>query len=57
MLATFNVFEASRRLGIKNIIWSSSEVPTGVPYDKWDAPYVPVDEHLPYPRIKHLRAN
>lgn len=47
MLVTFNVFEASRRLGIKNIIWSSSEVPTGVPYDQWDAPYVPVDEHYP----------
>lgn len=47
MLATFNVFEASRRLGIKNIIWSSSEVPTGVPYDRWAPPYVPIDEHYP----------
>ncbi len=47
MLSTFNVFEACRRLGIKNIVWSSSEVPTGVPYDQWDPPYVPVDEYYP----------
>jgi nucleoside-diphosphate-sugar epimerase len=25
MLSTYNVFEASRRLGIKNIVWASSE--------------------------------
>lgn len=48
MVATFNVFEASRRLGIKNIVWTASEVATGVPYDQWDAPYVPVDESYPY---------
>lgn len=47
MVATFNVFEAARRLGIKNIVWSASEVATGVPYDKTDAPYVPVDEAYP----------
>lgn len=48
MVATFNVFEASRRLGIKNIVWTASEVATGVPYDQWDAPYVPVDETYPH---------
>jgi len=47
MLATFNVFEACRRLGIKDVVWTSSEVATGVPYDKTDPPYVPVDEHFP----------
>lgn len=47
MLVTYNVFEAARRLGIKNIVWSASEVGTGVPYDKTDAPYVPVDEDYP----------
>lgn len=47
MMATFNVFEAARRLGIKNIVWAASEVGTGVPYDKTDAPYVPVDEDYP----------
>ncbi|WP_313441493.1 NAD(P)-dependent oxidoreductase [Novosphingobium sp.] len=47
MMATFNVFEAARRLGIKNVVWAASEVGTGVPYDKTDAPYVPVDEEYP----------
>lgn len=44
MMVTYNVFEAASRLGIKNIVWSASEVGTGVPYDKTEAPYVPVDE-------------
>ncbi|GGJ94768.1 NAD-dependent epimerase/dehydratase family protein [Pseudomonas matsuisoli] len=47
MVTTYNVFEAARRLGIKDIIWAASEVGTGVPYDKTDAPYVPVDEDYP----------
>ncbi|UQY33983.1 NAD(P)-dependent oxidoreductase [Pseudomonas fulva] len=47
MITTYNVFESCRRLGIKNIVWSASEVATGVPYDKTDAPYVPVDEDYP----------
>ncbi|MEN0119060.1 MAG: NAD(P)-dependent oxidoreductase [Agrobacterium cavarae] len=47
MMATYNVFESARRLGIKNVIWSASEVATGVPYDKTEAPYVPVDEEYP----------
>ncbi|KOS08072.1 epimerase [Flavobacterium akiainvivens] len=44
MLATYNVFESARRLGIKNIVWSASEVALGVPFDKTDPPYFPVDE-------------
>ena len=47
MTVTYNVFESCRRLGIKNNIWTASEVGTGVPYDKTDAPYVLVDEEYP----------
>lgn len=47
MMATYNVFEAARRLGIKDVVWAASEVGTGVPYHKTDAPYVPVDEDYP----------
>lgn len=47
IMTTFNVFEACKRLQIKNIVWAASEVGTGVPYDKTDAPYVPVDEFYP----------
>jgi nucleoside-diphosphate-sugar epimerase len=42
-MSTYNVFEAVRRLGIKNIVWASSETVLGLPFDK-DPPYVPVDE-------------
>jgi nucleoside-diphosphate-sugar epimerase len=45
-LSDYNVFEASRRLGIKNIIWASSETVLGLPFDQ-PPPYVPVDEEYP----------
>jgi nucleoside-diphosphate-sugar epimerase len=46
MLSTYNVFEAARRLGIKNIVWASSETVLGLPFDT-PPPYVPVDEDYP----------
>lgn len=46
MLGTYNVFEAARRLGIKNIVWASSETVLGLPFDT-PPPYVPVDEDYP----------
>jgi nucleoside-diphosphate-sugar epimerase len=42
-MSTYNVFEASTRLGIKNIVWASSETVLGLPFDT-PPPYVPVDE-------------
>jgi len=46
ILSTYNVFEAARRLGIKNIVWASSETVLGLPFDT-PPPYVPVDEEYP----------
>jgi nucleoside-diphosphate-sugar epimerase len=46
MLSTYNVFEASRQLGIKNIVWASSETVLGLPFAT-PPPYVPVDEEYP----------
>lgn len=46
MLSDYNVFEACRRLGIKNIVWASSETVLGLPFDE-PPPYVPVDEEYP----------
>jgi nucleoside-diphosphate-sugar epimerase len=43
-LSTYHVFEAARRLGIKNIVWASSETVLGLPFDT-PPPYVPVDEN------------
>lgn len=46
--ATYNVFEACRLAGIKNIVFASSETVLGLPFDT-PPPYVPVDEDY-YPR-------
>jgi len=46
MLSTYNVFEAARQLGIKNIVWASSETVLGLPFAT-PPPYVPVDEEYP----------
>jgi nucleoside-diphosphate-sugar epimerase len=45
-ISTYNVFEAARQLGIKNIVWASSETVLGLPFDT-PPPYVPVDEEYP----------
>ena len=45
-LSTYNVFEAARRLGIKNVVWASSETVLGLPFDT-APPYIPVDERYP----------
>lgn len=44
--STYNVFEAARRLGIRNIVWASSETVLGLPFDE-PPPYIPVDEAYP----------
>jgi len=41
--ATYNVFEAARVLGIKNVVFASSETVLGLPFEN-PPPYVPVDE-------------
>jgi nucleoside-diphosphate-sugar epimerase len=43
MNATFNVFSAARRAGVRKIVWASSETVLGLPFDT-PPPYVPVDE-------------
>ena len=59
MLASFNVFEAARKAGIKRIIHASSETVLGLPFDV-PPPYIPVDEEYParpestYSLVKHL---
>jgi nucleoside-diphosphate-sugar epimerase len=59
MLASYNVFQAARRAGIKKIVYASSETVLGLPFDA-DPPYLPVDEEYParpestYSLVKHL---
>jgi nucleoside-diphosphate-sugar epimerase len=45
-LATYNVFNAARNVGIKNIAWASSETLFGIPIDD-DPSYLPFDEESP----------
>ncbi|HEY5247964.1 MAG TPA: NAD(P)-dependent oxidoreductase, partial [Dermatophilaceae bacterium] len=59
MLSTFNVFQAARRAGIRNIVYASSETVLGLPFDV-PPPYIPVDEEYAarpesmYSLVKHL---
>ena len=59
ILSTFNVFQAARRAGIRNIVYASSETVLGLPFDV-PPPYIPVDEEYParpesmYSLVKHL---
>lgn len=42
-LSTYNIFEAARRLKIRNVVWASSETVLGLPFNT-PPPYAPVDE-------------
>ena len=59
MASTFNVFWAAVRLGIRRIVYASSETVQGLPFDV-PPPYIPVDEDYParpesvYSLVKHL---
>jgi nucleoside-diphosphate-sugar epimerase len=59
IVTTFSVFHAAIRLGIRNIVYASSETVLGLPFDT-PPPYVPVDEEYAarpesvYSLVKHL---
>jgi nucleoside-diphosphate-sugar epimerase len=44
--ASFNVYSAALRAGVRKIVWASSETVLGLPFDE-PPPYVPVDEEYP----------
>ncbi len=48
MVSTYNVFDAALRVGIKRIVWASSETTLGLPFSPGNPPaYAPVDEEHP----------
>jgi UDP-glucose 4-epimerase len=59
ILSTHHVFQAARTLGIRNIVYASSETVLGLPF-AIDPPYLPIDEEYPgrpestYSLVKHL---
>ena len=50
--STYNIFEAARQLGIRNVVWASSETVFGIPYPKGPL-YVPVDEEIERPETAY----
>src|SRR5215468_9381367 len=46
MVASYNVYSAAIRAGVRTIVWASSETVLGLPFDE-PPPYVPVDEEYP----------
>lgn len=48
MISTYNIFEAARVLGIRNVVWASSETVYGLPYANGPQ-YVPIDEEVGHP--------
>jgi nucleoside-diphosphate-sugar epimerase len=52
--STYNVFEAARLLGIKRVVWASSETILGLPFEREQPAYAPIDEeHPPYPQSSY----
>ncbi len=48
MISTYNVFDAALRVGVKRIVWASSETTLGLPFSPENPPaYAPVDEDHP----------
>ncbi len=46
LISTYNVFAAARILGIRNVVWASSETLLGIPFND-PPPYIPLDEDYP----------
>jgi nucleoside-diphosphate-sugar epimerase len=54
MLSTYNVFEAARLLGLPRVVWASSETILGLPFEREQPAYAPIDEqHPPYPESSY----
>lgn len=45
--STYNVFSAARTLGLKRVVWASSETVLGLPFVRHPPLYAPVDEDHP----------
>jgi nucleoside-diphosphate-sugar epimerase len=54
MLSTYNVFEAARLLGVRRVVWASSETILGLPFEREQPAYAPMDEdHPAYPESSY----
>lgn len=54
MRSTYNVFEAARLLGLRRVVWASSETILGLPFEREQPAYAPIDEeHPPFPESSY----
>jgi nucleoside-diphosphate-sugar epimerase len=54
MLSTYNVFEAARLVGLRRVVWASSETILGLPFEREQPVYAPIDEeHPPFPESSY----
>jgi nucleoside-diphosphate-sugar epimerase len=45
--STYNVFAAARLLGLRRVVWASSETTLGLPFERERPRYAPIDEDHP----------
>jgi nucleoside-diphosphate-sugar epimerase len=54
ILSTYNVFEAARLLGLQRVVWASSETILGLPFEREQPAYAPIDEeHAAHPESSY----
>jgi nucleoside-diphosphate-sugar epimerase len=53
MNSTYAVFRAAAKLGLKRIVWASSETTLGLPFGSRAPDYAPVDEKHMYPETSY----
>jgi nucleoside-diphosphate-sugar epimerase len=52
--STYNVFSAAPMLGLERVVWASSETVLGLPFEREQPAYAPIDEeHPPYPEFSY----
>lgn len=47
MMSTYNVFSAAAQLGLEKVVWASSETLIGIPFEREQPRYAPIDEDHP----------
>lgn len=53
-MITYNVFTAAALLKMEKVVWASSETVLGLPFDREQPAYAPIDEqHPPYPETSY----
>lgn len=54
MSSSYNIFTAALALGLERIVWASSETTLGLPFDREQPAYAPIDEAHPlYPESSY----